>query len=109
MTFAASGEGSSAFRVPPSVSEKFRHCEYGPDDCDDVDDERAEDQSEHTVQDIPFHRFDLRLQAQLALPQFAAQIRDFGLQLGPKLLQLGANRGNFRLQVGAKVADVDLG
>jgi hypothetical protein len=55
---------------------------HGPDDGDDVDDERTEDQAEDAVQNIGFDRLDLSLQAQLGLAQLTPQIGDLGFQFG---------------------------
>jgi hypothetical protein len=46
------------------MSEQFCQTEHHPDHCDDVDDHRAENQTEHTAQYVRFDRFDLGVKLQ---------------------------------------------
>jgi hypothetical protein len=63
----------------------------GRDDCDDIDDERTEDQGEDAAQDVRFDRLDFRLQAQRGLADRGAKLGDvrFRRKIGCRFLDRG--------------------
>jgi hypothetical protein len=65
------------------MSEHLGHGEHGPHHRDDVYNQRTEDQTEDSVEDVGPYRFYPRFEAQLGFP-------DVGLELGAK-------RGDVRL------------